>query len=616
MPLNPTVEAVTARIIDRSHGPRGRYLDLIARERDKGLNRTALSCSNLAHGFAAAEGDKATIRAGKAFNIGIITAFNDMLSAHQPYGRYPEQMKIYAREVGATAQVAGGVPAMCDGVTQGQSSMELSLFSRDTIALGAAVGLSHAMFEGVAMLGICDKIVPGLLIGGLRFGHLPTILVPGGPMPSGLPNKEKQRIRHLHAEGKVGKDELLEAESQSYHSPGTCTFYGTANSNQMMMELMGLHMPGAAFVNPGTKLRQELTRAAVHRLAAIGWEGDDYRPLGHCIDEKAIVNAVVGLLATGGSTNHAIHLPAIARAAGILLDWEDMDRLSAVVPMIANVYPSGQGDVNHFHAAGGMAFTIRELLAAGLVHADILTVAGKREAGGGLQDYAREPDLDGDRLVWRDAPAQTRDDSILRPVSAPFRPDGGMRLVQGNLGRGTFKTSAVAQERWTIEAPARVFEDQLAVNAAFKAGELDRDVVVVVRFQGPRANGMPELHKLTPPLGVLQDRGHRVALVTDGRMSGASGKVPAAIHMSPEALADGNGANGPLARVRDGDIIKLCAHTGRIDVRVDDAAFAAREPAAPPEDADGTGRELFALFRQASDAAELGASPILAAAGL
>jgi phosphogluconate dehydratase len=582
IPLHPTVEAVTARIVDRSRGSRGRYLDLIARERD----------------------------------IGIITAFNDMLSAHQPYGRYPEQMKVFAREVGATAQVAGGVPAMCDGVTQGQSSMELSLFSRDTIAMATAVGLSHAMFEGVAMLGICDKIVPGLLIGGLRFGHLPTILVPGGPMPSGLPNKEKQRIRQLHAEGKVGQAELLEAESQSYHSPGTCTFYGTANSNQMMMELMGLHMPNAAFVNPGTKLRQELTRAAVHRLAAIGWEGGDYRPLGHCIDEKAIVNAVVGLLATGGSTNHAIHLPAIARAAGILLDWEDMDRLSAVVPMIANVYPSGQGDVNHFHAAGGMAFTIRELLGAGLVHADILTVAGTREAGGGLHAYAREPDLDGDRLVWRDAPAQSRDDTILRPVSAPFRPDGGMRLVQGNLGRGTFKTSAVAPERWTIEAPARVFEDQLAVNAAFKAGELDRDVVVVVRFQGPRANGMPELHKLTPPLGVLQDRGYRVALVTDGRMSGASGKVPAAIHMSPEALADGSGAAGPLARVRDGDIIKLCAATGRIDVLVDEAEFAARAPAAPPADADGTGRELFALFRQASDAAELGASPILAAAGL
>jgi phosphogluconate dehydratase len=611
MRLNPVVEAVTARIIERSRTGRGRYLDLIARERDKGLNRTALSCSNLAHGFAAAEGDKAAIRGGRAFNIGIVTAYNDMLSAHQPYGRYPEQMKIHAREVGATAQVAGGVPAMCDGVTQGQTSMELSLFSRDTIALSTAVALSHAMFEGVAMLGICDKIVPGLLIGGLRFGHLPTILVPGGPMPSGLPNKEKQRIRQLHAEGKVGKAELLEAESQSYHSPGTCTFYGTANSNQMMMELMGLHIPNAAFVNPGTKLRQELTRAAVHRLAAIGWQGDDYRPLGHCIDEKAIVNAVVGLLATGGSTNHAIHLPAIARAAGILLDWEDMDRLSAVVPMIANVYPSGQGDVNHFHAAGGMAFTIRELLDAGLVHEDILTVAGSS-----LADYAREPALGGDRLVWLPAPAETRDDTILRPVSRPFRPDGGMRLVQGNLGRGTFKTSAVDPSRWTVEAPARVFEDQAEVNAAFKAGELDRDVVVVVRFQGPRANGMPELHKLTPPLGVLQDRGHCVALVTDGRMSGASGKVPAAIHMSPEALADGNGISGPLARVRDGDIIKLCANTGRIDVLVDEAEFAAREPARAPEDADGTGRELFALFRQGSDAAERGASPFLAAAGL
>jgi phosphogluconate dehydratase len=435
-------------------------------------------------------------------------------------------------------------------------------------------------------------------------------------MPSGLPNKEKQRIRQLHAEGKVGKAELLEAESQSYHSPGTCTFYGTANSNQMMMEMMGLHIPNAAFVNPGTKLRQELTRAAVHRLAAIGWDGDDYRPLGRCIDEKAIVNAVVGLLATGGSTNHAIHLPAIARAAGILLDWEDMDRLSAVVPLIANVYPSGQGDVNHFHAAGGMAFTIRELLDAGLAHADILTVAGGRETGGGLHDYAREPALEGDTLVWQPAPAHSRDDTILRPVSAPFRADGGMRLVEGNLGRGTFKTSAVAPERWTIEAPARVFEDQGAVNAAFKAGELDRDVVVVVRFQGPRANGMPELHKLTPPLGVLQDRGHRVALVTDGRMSGASGKVPAAIHMSPEALADGRGANGPLTRVRDGDIIRLCANTGRIDVLVDAAEFAARAPAAPPAEADGTARELFALFRHASDTAEAGASPILAAAGL
>ena len=606
MTLNPIVEAVTARIIARSRDSRGRYLDLVAREADKGLNRHNLGCSNLAHAFAAAEGDKPAIMAGKAFNIGIVTAYNDMLSAHQPYGRYPEQMKIFAREAGATAQVAGGVPAMCDGVTQGQSSMELSLFSRDTIALSAAVSLSHAMYDGVAMLGICDKIVPGLLIGALRFGHLPTVLIPAGPMPSGLPNKEKQRIRQLHAEGKVGQAELLEAESASYHSPGTCTFYGTANSNQMMMEMMGLHVPNAAFVQPGTKLRQELTRAAVRRLTEIGHGGNDWRPIGHVVDEKAIVNAVVGLLATGGSTNHALHLPAIARAAGIQLDWEDMDRLSAAVPLIANVYPAGQADVNQFHQAGGMAFTIRELLGAGLVHGDILTVAD-----GGISAYAAEPGLEGDALVWTPAPETSRDESILRPVAAPFRPDGGMRLVQGNLGRGTFKTSAVDPARWTIEAPARVFEDQAQVNAAFKAGELDRDVVVVVRFQGPRANGMPELHKLTPPLGVLQDRGYKVALVTDGRMSGASGKVPAAIHMSPEALG-----GGPLARVRDGDMIRLCAVNGTIDVLMNETEFRAREPAAAPAEADGTGRELFALFRQAAGTAESGASPILSAAGL
>ena len=606
MSLHPIVEAVTARIVERSAESRARYLELVAREADKGLRREVLGCSNLAHGFAAAEEDQATIRAGRAFNIGIVTAYNDMLSAHQPYGRYPDQMKLWAREAGATAQVAGGVPAMCDGVTQGQTSMELSLFSRDTIALSTAVALSHGMFEGVAMLGICDKIVPGLLMGALRFGHLPVILVPAGPMASGLPNKEKQRIRQLHAEGKVGQDELLEAESASYHSPGTCTFYGTANSTQMMMELMGLHMPGAAFIHPGTPLRQQLTRAAVHQLTRIGHGGDDWRPLGHCVDEKAIVNAIVGLLATGGSTNHALHLPAIARAAGIRIDWEDMDRLSAVVPLIANVYPAGQADVNQFHEAGGMAYTIAELLGAGLVHRDILTVGGDD-----LADYALEPDLEEGALVWREAPAESRDESILRPVSAPFRADGGLRLVQGNLGRGTFKTSAVDPERWTIEAPARVFEDQAAVNAAFKAGELDRDVVVVVRFQGPRANGMPELHKLTPPLGVLQDRGFRVALVTDGRMSGASGKVPAAIHMTPEAHG-----GGPLARVLDGDMIRLCAKEGRIDVLVDAAEFAARAPALPPEDADGTGRELFALFRQAADDAEQGASPILAAGQL
>ncbi|MBS3962368.1 MAG: phosphogluconate dehydratase, partial [Sandarakinorhabdus sp.] len=549
VPMHPAVEAVTRRIIERSTASRQRYLDLIARERDSGLGRERLSCSNLAHGFAAAEGDKPTIRSGRAFNIGIVTAFNDMLSAHQPYGRYPEQMKVWAREAGATAQVAGGVPAMCDGVTQGQSSMELSLFSRDTIALATAVGLSHAMFEGIAMLGICDKIVPGLLIGALRFGHLPALLVPSGPMPSGLPNREKQRIRQLAAEGKIGKEELLETESQSYHSPGTCTFYGTANSNQMMMEVMGLHMPGSAFVNPGTKLRQQLSRAAVHRLVRIGRDGDDYRPLGWCINEKAIVNAVVGLLATGGSTNHAIHIPAIARAAGIFIDWDDLDRLSSAVPLIASVYPAGEGDVNHFHRAGGMAFTIATLLEAGLLHRDILTVAGRD-----LGDYAVEPALEDEQLVWHPAPAESRDTSMLRPVSLPFQADGGMRLVVGNLGRGIVKTSAVDPARLTIEAPCRVFQDQGAVNAAFRAGELDRDVIVVVRFQGPRANGMPELHKLMPPLAVLQDKGFRVALVTDGRMSGASGKVPAAIHVTPEAHV-----GGPLARVRDGDIIRLCA---------------------------------------------------------
>ncbi|WP_310496419.1 phosphogluconate dehydratase [Sandarakinorhabdus sp.] len=604
--LHPIVAAVTDRIIARSAARRAAYLAHIGRARDTGINRSQLSCGNLAHAFAASEGDQATIRAGRAPNIGIVTAFNDMLSAHQPYGRYPEQMKLFAREVGATAQVAGGVPAMCDGVTQGQVGMELSLFSRDTIALSTAVGLSHAMFESVALLGICDKIVPGMLIGALRFGHLPTILVPGGPMRSGLPNKEKVAVREAFAQGKVGREELLEAESQSYHSPGTCTFYGTANSNQMMMEVMGLHIPGAAFVNPGTKLRDRLTRAAVHQLAAIGWDGDDYRPLGLCVDEKAIVNAAVGLLATGGSTNHAIHLPAIARAAGIIIDWEDLDRLSHAVPLIARVYPGGPGDVNQFHAAGGMAFTIRTLLDAGLLHGDIMTVAGAS-----LADYARDPVLDGDgALAWVDVP-DSRDETMLRPVSRPFRPDGGMRLVTGNLGRATFKTSAVDESRWTIEAPARVFADQNEVVTAFKAGELDRDVVVVVRFQGPRANGMPELHKLMPSLGVLQEKGFKVALVTDGRMSGASGKVPAAIHVSPEAEI-----GGPLARLRDGDVVRLCARDGVLAALVDDAEWAARVPEPAPVHADGTGRELFGFFRSGCDDAEAGASAMLVAAGL
>ena len=606
MALHPTLAKVTDRIVARSRYSRAAYLALIDRARDAGVNRPQLTCGNLAHGFAAAGDDKPALRDGKALNIGIVTAFNDMLSAHQPYGRYPEQIKLFAREIGATAQVAGGVPAMCDGVTQGQDSMELSLFSRDTIAMSTAVGLSHGMFEAALFLGICDKIVPGLIIGGLRFGHLPTILVPSGPMPTGLANKEKVRIRQLYAEGKVGRDELLESESASYHSAGTCTFYGTANSNQMMMEMMGLHMPGSSFVLPGTKLRQELTRAAVHQVAKIAWNGDDYRPLGHCVDEKAIINAVVGLLATGGSTNHVIHIPAMARAAGVQIDWDDMDELSRVVPLIASVYPNGAGDVNYFHAAGGMPYVIRELLDSGLAHGDIRTVYGASLAEG-----AQEPVMDGDTLKWDPAPVKSSDDSMLRPVSAPFQPEGGLRLLRGNLGRGTIKVSAVDRARWTIEAPARVFADQNDVLAAFKAGELERDVVVVVRFQGPAANGMPELHKLTPPLGVLQDRGFRVALVTDGRMSGASGKVPAAIHVSPEAKL-----GGPLAKLRDGDVVRVCAETGQIEALVETAEWDAREDVPAPAEAMGVGRELFALMRHHSDPAERGGSAMLAAAGL
>ena len=601
--MNPVVEAVTERILKRSKTRRTGYLDLIARQRDGGTNRHNLACGNLAHGFAASGADKDAIKRGKAMNIGIVTAFNDMLSAHQPYGRYPEAIKLYAREVGATAQVAGGVPAMCDGVTQGQAGMDLSLFSRDVIALSTAIALSHSMFEGALLLGICDKIVPGLLIGALRFGHLPTIFVPGGPMPSGMANTEKVRIRQLFAEGKVGQTELLEAESASYHDAGTCTFYGTANSNQIMMEVMGLHMPASAFVNPGTRLRSELTRAATHRVADIGWDSDDYRPLGRCVDEKAIVNACVGLLATGGSTNHAIHLPAIARAAGIIIDWQDFDELSAAVPLVARIYPNGSGDVNDFHRAGGIGFVIRELCAAGLLHSDVLTVARRS-----LADYGVEPTLVDDALVWQPAPQLPRDDTILRPVSTAFSPDGGMRLLKGNLGRCIIKTSAVQPDRWTIDAPCAVFSTQDDVLRAFKAGELDRDVIVVVRFQGPRANGMPELHKLTPPLGVLQDKGYKVALVTDGRMSGASGKVPAAIHVTPEALA-----GGALAYVQDGDVIKLCGHDGLLQVK---AYLSGRTPVSAPRAEMGMGRELFALLRNHADGAEEGASAMLAEAGL
>ena len=601
--LAPAVARVTDRIIERSKDSRARYLDLIAREADRHSDRSFLSCSNLAHGFAAAGEDKSAIATGSANNLAIVTAYNDMLSAHQPYGRYPEQMKLWAREVGATAQVAGGVPAMCDGVTQGFDGMELSLFSRDNIAMSTGIAMSHAMFDGMALLGICDKIVPGLMIGALRFGHLPAVFVPSGPMPSGISNKEKQKTRQLYAEGKATREDLLASESASYHSAGTCTFYGTANSNQMMMEMMGLHMPGAAFVPPNTPLRQALTRAAVHRLAGMGRKSEDYRPMAQVVNEKAIVNACVGLLATGGSTNHAIHLPAMARAAGIILDWDDLSELSAAVPLITRVYPNGSGDVNHFHAAGGMAWVVRELLDAGLAHEDVLTVSP-----GGMRDYAQEPVLMDEALAWTSAPAKSGDDTMLRPVSEPFQPDGGMRLVSGNLGRATFKTSAVDKERWTIEAPCRVFETQEAVAQAFKNGELDKDVVVVVRFQGPRANGMPELHKLTPPLGVLQDRGHKVALVTDGRMSGASGKVPAAIHVTPEALG-----GGPLSLLRDGDVVRLSAEDGTLETTAD---LSARQPAPAPAAEMGMGRELFAMFRMSAGGAEQGGSAMLEVAGL
>ncbi|UIJ43596.1 phosphogluconate dehydratase [Sphingomonas cannabina] len=601
MTLHPEVAAVTDRIIERSKPGRAAYLGLMEGQRATGVDRPMLGCANLAHGYAGTDEDRDAMRPANRMNIGIVTAYNDMLSAHATYYRYPEQMKIWAREAGVTAQVAGGVPAMCDGVTQGYAGMELSLFSRDTIALSTAIALSHGMFEGAALLGICDKIVPGLLIGALRFGHLPMVLIPGGPMRSGLANKDKARIRELYAEGKASREELLDAEIAAYHSKGTCTFYGTANSNQMMMEAMGLHMPGAAFPNPGTKLRQELTRAAVHRLAKIGWDGNDYRPLAECVDERAIVNAMVALLATGGSTNHLIHLPAIARAAGITIDWEDFDRLSKVVPLLTRVYPNGSADVNMFEDAGGPPLVIRELLKGGLLHDDIVTIAGE------MKDYARKPHIENEELVWRDLPEESGDDSIVRLIDNPFQPEGGFRILAGNLGRACIKVSAVDPDRWTIEAPCRVFTDQSEVQAAFKAGELDRDVVVVVRFQGPQANGMPELHKLTPPLGVLQNRGFRVALVTDGRMSGASGKVPCAIHVSPEAKG-----GGPIAKLRDGDIVRLDSEAGVLTALVDEAEWAARPLAEPPAPALGTGRELFALMRRGVSTAEEGASAMLA----
>ncbi|MEP3029682.1 MAG: phosphogluconate dehydratase [Erythrobacter sp.] len=603
--LNDTVHRVTQRVISTSKDSRAAYLELMQREGDRRPEHKDIACSNLAHAFAGAREDQDAMKGGRGPNIGIVSAYNDMLSAHQPYGRYPERLKIYAREVGATAQLAGGTPAMCDGVTQGEDGMELSLLSRDVIALSTGVALSHQMYNGIACLGICDKIVPGLLMGALRFGHLPAIFVPSGPMPSGISNAKKQATRQLYAEGKIDRDALLESELGSYHSPGTCTFYGTANSNQMMMEMMGLHIPGSAFVQPGTKLRQELDRAAVHRLVQLADEPQ--RCLANVIDPKAIINAAIGLLATGGSTNHAIHIPAIARAAGIKFDWNDLAELSSVVPLLARVYPNGEGDVNQFHAAGGMGYVIGELIDAGLAHADILTVSQ-----GGLADYAAEPALDtAQQLSWSKS-IESRDPDMLRPVADPVQADGGMRLLRGNLGRACFKSSAVSRDRWVVEAPCRVFDTQRAVVEAFRAGELDRDVVVVVRFQGPRANGMPELHQLTPSLAVLQERGFKVALVTDGRMSGASGKVPAAIHVTPEAMPI-NGQSGALAKLEDGDLIKVCAETGELATSAD---LSNRTAASSPPPQNGVGRELFRILQASSDGAEQGASAMLVSAGI
>jgi phosphogluconate dehydratase len=606
--LNPTIVEVTERIRERSRDRRAAYLARIDAAAGNRPHRTTLSCGNLAHGFAACgPGDKEALRGGVSPNLGIITSYNDMLSAHQPFERFPFLIKNAARNAGATAQVAGGVPAMCDGVTQGRAGMELSLFSRDVIALSTAVALSHDMFDAALYLGVCDKIVPGLMIAALSFGHLPAIFVPAGPMTSGLPNDEKARVRQRYAEGKATREELLEAEAQSYHAPGTCTFYGTANSNQMLMEIMGLHLPGASFVNPNTPLRDALTAEATQRAAQITALSDDYRPVGRIIDERAIVNGVVGLHATGGSTNHLLHIVAIAAAAGIELRLEDFDMLSAVVPLLARVYPNGAADVNHFHAAGGLAFMIGELLDAGLLHGDVETIAGP-----GLERYRVEARLDEDGAVIRVPAAGTSNDlAVLRPVAEPFRVDGGLRVVRGNLGVGAIKVSAVPDDRQVIEAPCRVFSEQGEVKQAFERGELDRDVIVVVRFQGPQANGMPELHQLTPTLSVLQKRGHRVALVTDGRMSGASGQVPAAIHVSPEALC-----GGALARLRDGDVVRLDAKTGTLEVLVPADEFAIREPATADLGAHhfGLGRELFDLFRRAVGSSDQGASPLLAAA--
>ncbi|MEO0466728.1 MAG: phosphogluconate dehydratase [Pseudomonadota bacterium] len=597
--LHPKVADVLARIEDRSRDSRAAYLDLIRGRKPDGFARKKLTEGNQAHASAGcAVIDKAQLLGAEWANIGIITSYNDMLSAHQPFEAYPEIIRQAARDVNATAQVAGGVPAMCDGVTQGQAGMELSLFSRDVIALASAVSLSHDAYDAAIHLGVCDKIIPGLVIAALRFGWLPHVFAPAGPMPSGLPNPEKARIRQEFAQGKVGRDVLLKAESDSYHSPGTCTFYGTANSNQMLMEVMGLHIPGAAFVNPGTPLRDALTRAATHTAAALTIKGD-YTPMGEIIDARSVVNGMVGLMATGGSTNHALHIPAMAAAAGVQVTLEDFADLSAVTPLMCRIYPNGIADVNHFHAAGGMGFLVRELVNAGLMIGDARGISGP------ISSYSREPYLDGDTLSWREAPSESGDLDVLRPASDPFQADGGLRLMDGPLGRGVCKVSAVNPDHRFVEAPALVFDTQEALKEAYQAGQLERDFIAVVRFQGPSANGMPELHSLSPVLGALQDQGHKVALVTDGRMSGASGKVPSAIHVGPEAAR-----GGPLARVQDGDIITVDCENGALGLHVDEREFEGRTPVPfrPNQSHSGLGREMFGAFRAGATHTETGAS--------
>ncbi|MDZ4087445.1 MAG: phosphogluconate dehydratase [Tabrizicola sp.] len=601
MTLNPKIARVTDRIRARSEASRGLYLERMAKAVSNGPVRAHLSCGNQAHAYAAMGQAKDALVAARVPNLGIVTAYNDMLSAHQPFERYPDLIRAAAAKAGVTVQVAGGVPAMCDGVTQGQPGMELSLFSRDVIALAAGVALSHNCFDATLYLGVCDKIVPGLIMAAATFGHIPAVFVPAGPMTSGIANDEKSRVRNAYAEGKATREELMAAEMASYHGPGTCTFYGTANTNQMLMEVMGLHLPGASFVNPGTPLRDALTTAAVERAAAITALGNDFRPAGEILDERAYVNGIVGLMATGGSTNLVLHLPAMARASGVILDLQDFADLSEAVPLMAKVYPNGLADVNHFHAAGGLQFLIGELLDAGLLHPDAKTIAGD-----GLAAYRQEPVLDAGRLAWRDGPKTSLNEKVVRPAQDPFAPQGGLKQLTGNLGRGVIKVSAVAPDRQVIEAPARVFHSQDAVKAAFKAGEFTGDTVVVVRFQGPQANGMPELHSLTPTLSVLQDRGLRVALVTDGRMSGASGKVPAAIHVAPEAAA-----GGPLARVRDGDILRLDAVVGTLSVLAEDFEQRLAVTADLTANEFGIGRELFAAFRRHAGSADTGGALVL-----